>query len=258
MEFSTTHVVPEAGLASWPAPDPARAQGPLLPGRLEVQLLEWNGVWAHVRCSNGWTAWVDGRLLVARVMPLQPPPPQAGPTLLAPAPQPPVPPAPVPPAPVPPAPPPPSAGFGGGAGFLSSASAVGVGPLTLGGAALVLIAGFLPWYSFTGGGLTAWDLPVAFLLTGEDQLRSFKVGLALSASVAVVALPLVTRRPPPDRRLVPAAAATAAAAALVALVRLVVEDGPKPDVGVGLLLTVGGAVLIALEWRRGRTGPAAP
>ncbi|GGW12898.1 hypothetical protein GCM10018980_06450 [Streptomyces capoamus] len=34
---------------------------PLLP----VQLVERRGDWGHIRCANGWAAWVDGRLLVA-------------------------------------------------------------------------------------------------------------------------------------------------------------------------------------------------
>jgi hypothetical protein len=32
---------------------------------LPVQLLERRGDWGHVLCSNGWSAWVDGRLLIA-------------------------------------------------------------------------------------------------------------------------------------------------------------------------------------------------
>ena len=42
-------------------PDLSR-RGPLDPG-LGVQLVGWWGEWAHIRCSNGWEAWVNGRLL---------------------------------------------------------------------------------------------------------------------------------------------------------------------------------------------------
>ncbi|MFH9352596.1 hypothetical protein [Kitasatospora sp. NPDC017646] len=71
--FRPTHVAPPDGLATWTAPDPARPStrlDPLLP----VRLIARQGDWAQVLCSNGWTAWVDGRLLVA----LPQPPPAAG------------------------------------------------------------------------------------------------------------------------------------------------------------------------------------
>ncbi|MEU3980719.1 hypothetical protein AB0F77_11495 [Streptomyces sp. NPDC026672] len=68
--FRPTHVVPGSGLPAWEAPDPARPTVPLDP-LLPVQLLERSGDWGHVRCANGWAAWVDGRLLVA--VPQDPP-----------------------------------------------------------------------------------------------------------------------------------------------------------------------------------------
>lgn len=63
-EFRPTHVVPPDGLAAWEAPDAARPTDPL-DALLPVQLLDRRGDWAHVACSNGWAAWVDGRLLVS-------------------------------------------------------------------------------------------------------------------------------------------------------------------------------------------------
>ncbi|MGC0333894.1 hypothetical protein RKD23_006884 [Streptomyces sp. SAI-170] len=68
--FRPTHVVPGDGMPAWEAPDPARPTVPLDP-LLPVQLLERSGDWGHVLCSNGWSAWVDGRLLV--VVPQDPP-----------------------------------------------------------------------------------------------------------------------------------------------------------------------------------------
>ncbi|MFD8226237.1 hypothetical protein ACFV16_18925, partial [Streptomyces massasporeus] len=68
--FRPTHVVPQHGMPAWEAPDPSRPTvdlDPLLP----VQLLERQGDWGHVLCFNGWSAWVDGRRLVA--VPLDPP-----------------------------------------------------------------------------------------------------------------------------------------------------------------------------------------
>ncbi|WP_063752550.1 hypothetical protein [Streptomyces sp. NRRL S-350] len=71
--FRPTHVAPPGGLASWAAPDPARPSAGL-DALLPLQLLGRQGDWAQVLCSNGWSTWVDGRLLVA----LPQPPPAAG------------------------------------------------------------------------------------------------------------------------------------------------------------------------------------
>ncbi|MFJ3670949.1 hypothetical protein ACIPSE_31255 [Streptomyces sp. NPDC090106] len=68
--FRPTHVVPAHGMPAWEAPDPARPAVPLDP-LLPVQLLELRGDWGHVLCANGWSAWVDGRYLVA--VPQDPP-----------------------------------------------------------------------------------------------------------------------------------------------------------------------------------------
>ncbi|MEU3845040.1 hypothetical protein AB0E88_34040 [Streptomyces sp. NPDC028635] len=68
--FAPTHVVPQGGMPAWEAPDPDRPTVPL-DALLPVQLAERRGDWAHVVCSNGWSAWVDGRLLVA--VPQDPP-----------------------------------------------------------------------------------------------------------------------------------------------------------------------------------------
>ncbi|MEU2284144.1 hypothetical protein ABZ614_19745 [Streptomyces sp. NPDC013178] len=68
--FRPTHVVPQRGMPSWEAPDPARPSVPLDP-LLPVRLVERHGDWGHVLCANGWSAWVDGRHLVA--VPQDPP-----------------------------------------------------------------------------------------------------------------------------------------------------------------------------------------
>ncbi|CAL9336261.1 hypothetical protein [Streptomyces sp. enrichment culture] len=63
-DFRPTHVVPRHGMPAWDTPGTARPTVPLDPF-LPVQLLERMGDWARVLCSNGWSAWVDGRLLVS-------------------------------------------------------------------------------------------------------------------------------------------------------------------------------------------------
>ncbi|MFE2015555.1 hypothetical protein [Streptomyces sp. NPDC059491] len=62
-DFRPTHVVPRDGLAAWEATDPGVPTSPL-DAFLPVRLEERTGDWGRVLCSNGWTAWVDARLLV--------------------------------------------------------------------------------------------------------------------------------------------------------------------------------------------------
>jgi hypothetical protein len=68
--FHPTHVVPQAGMPAWEAPDPARPTVPL-DALLPVRLVDRRGDWGHIVCANGWSAWVDGRLLIA--VPREPP-----------------------------------------------------------------------------------------------------------------------------------------------------------------------------------------
>ncbi|MFD9218967.1 hypothetical protein ACFWDI_02770 [Streptomyces sp. NPDC060064] len=69
-DFSPTHVVPQGGLPAWEAPDVSRPTEPLDP-LLPVRLVDRRGDWGRILCANGWSAWVDGRLLVA--VPHEPP-----------------------------------------------------------------------------------------------------------------------------------------------------------------------------------------
>ncbi|WP_128378250.1 hypothetical protein [Streptomyces cavernae] len=68
--FHPTHVVPREGMPAWEAPDPSRPTVPL-DALLPVELVERRGDWGRILCANGWSAWVDGRLLVA--VPQDPP-----------------------------------------------------------------------------------------------------------------------------------------------------------------------------------------
>ncbi|WP_413470921.1 hypothetical protein [Streptomyces peucetius] len=72
-DFRPTHVVPQAGMPAWEAPDVSRPTTPLDP-LLPVQLAERRGDWGRIVCANNWSAWVDGRLLV----PVPQEPPAAG------------------------------------------------------------------------------------------------------------------------------------------------------------------------------------
>ncbi|MEV6755377.1 hypothetical protein [Streptomyces sp. NPDC051214] len=63
-DFRPTHVVPQDGLSAWEAPDVNRPTAPL-DALLPVQLVDRLGDWARIVCANDWSAWVDGRLLIA-------------------------------------------------------------------------------------------------------------------------------------------------------------------------------------------------
>lgn len=62
--FRPTHRVPAGGMRSWPKPDATLAEGPSIDAGVEVAAVARQGDWAHVVCSNGWSAWVNGRALV--------------------------------------------------------------------------------------------------------------------------------------------------------------------------------------------------
>ena len=58
-----THSVPPQGLRAWGAPDPAGPVVATLAPGLPIQVSEVRGAWARVICSNGWTGWIDGRII---------------------------------------------------------------------------------------------------------------------------------------------------------------------------------------------------
>lgn len=63
--WTPTHKVPMQGMTAWAKPDPQAAQLARLDPGLDLEVVERFGDWAHVRASNGWMGWVDGRALQA-------------------------------------------------------------------------------------------------------------------------------------------------------------------------------------------------
>ena len=62
--YEATHAVPPTGLPAWPVPDGTGPPAAVLDPGLDVEVFERRADWAHIRCSNGWEAWIDGRDLV--------------------------------------------------------------------------------------------------------------------------------------------------------------------------------------------------
>ncbi|MDP1793352.1 MAG: hypothetical protein Q8K63_04360 [Acidimicrobiales bacterium] len=230
MSFSASHTIPSSGLQTFPSPDPALPEGPRLEAGLEVEVLERLGDWARIACSNGWECWVNGTALAERYAPPPPPAPVA------------------PPAPSgPPTTPPPliaTAPRVRDTSPLAVALEYGIGPFALGGAALVAASSFFSWYSVIGIGISAWDIPVTFLLNGSDSRGGgFKLGLLVLASAAVVLVPLMMRKR--DTRFVMGGGIAAGVCVALAAFRLVSTDGLS--LGFGLVVSAAGGALILYE-----------
>jgi len=63
MGWAPTHLAAAGGQQSWDQPDSARPMTPLA-GSLDLRVVQLIGDWAQVVASNGWTGWVDARLLI--------------------------------------------------------------------------------------------------------------------------------------------------------------------------------------------------
>jgi hypothetical protein len=196
-EYRQTHVVPTEGLPAWAGPDGSAAPAADLDPGLDVMLLEQRAEWAHVRCSNGWEAWVDARRLVASA-----PAPATAPTPAPPPPAatPPPPPqtAPTPTTPPPPTPTetgPPSAAWGtpgaavpAGVPRPSPGFQIGAGPIVaLVGGLLYFIASWLSWLRFAFSGTTsvtqsfsAYDIPAHFLLDSRSESGGLSLGIVIA------------------------------------------------------------------------------
>jgi hypothetical protein len=117
---------------------------------------------------------------------------------------------------------------------------VGVGFYGLLGAVLVIAGGLLPWLSTGKKTLSAWSIPVLALVPGAP-LAGPPIGAILLVAVLAL-LPYVIRRPLPVlvRLLLAGVAINAAVTILVGVVRA----GPQVSLGLGVLLTLAGGVLL--------------
>ena len=154
--FQPSHTAPDRGMAAWEQPDATRPAVAQLDPWLPVRVREQSGAWSRVECANGWSAWVDGRLL----MPVQ----RTVPTTARPLQD------------------------------LKRMPAATVTPMALAGAALVLLGSVLPWWTLGGSHSNAWDIPIGPLLRGTGTDAGLKTGVLLLV-VVLVGLPLLLQRP---------------------------------------------------------------
>ena len=215
-DYTQTHVVPTEGLPAWNQPDGSGPPAASLDPGLDVQVTESRGGWAHIRCSNGWEAWVDGRRLVesqpapAPAAPTPPPPtppPQPAPTP-APSPAAPPPTQPVPQAAPPTQPSPPSAVWAAPRAAAGAPPRAGggfrIGPgqiVALAGGLVFLVSSWLEWLhvSVSVGGqsfsqsYSAYEVPAHFLLDSESDQGGLNLGILIAFfGVACIAAALVS------------------------------------------------------------------
>jgi hypothetical protein len=65
--WAPSHAVPAGGMAAWATPDGSQPAVATLDPALPVQVIEQHNGWAHIVCSNGWEAWVNGGQLTPGV-----------------------------------------------------------------------------------------------------------------------------------------------------------------------------------------------
>ncbi len=125
-------------------------------------------------------------------------------------------------------------------------------PMSVLAGAAIFGGGLLPWWTIPGDSISAWDIPAMFLIS-ESTGDGLKVGPLLLVGMLML-LPLLTKKPLPHiaQALVAAMAINASG---LAIVRGLSND---VGIGVGLLITLAGGVLVGFGWFQGRRAVAAP
>jgi hypothetical protein len=266
-EMTATHLVPDAGIDTWSDPDPAKPADNRIEGGQPVEVIEETTGWAHVRCTNGWEAWVDAAKLVALTTPGFVPTHRVGASGTDARARPDV--AEAVAARLDPGLPVAVVNTWGGwskvrceneweawvdtnglvagtaPGAVGAAASGPVSPLAVwlpvGGAALAILGGFLDWFPLT----SAWDLGFIGLFTHDPAdlaSNDFSAGLVLLLCIAA-ALPLVTGRTL-SRGWALVVAGVATNTALMGLF-LYLDLGEGISIKIGLILTLLGALAMA-------------
>ncbi len=186
---------------------------------------EERGAWAEVLCSNGWSAWVDGRRLVGIGAPATSPPP-SGPT---------------------------PAGAQPGASLdLETVKRLATPPVV--GAAVLVLGTLLPWTRSDFGSGSAFDVPLSILwsTTASSGIKLGVLLLLLGLAGGVVASLADVQR---FRVVVGGVAALCIVVFVIQLQRALSGSSLNVGdvVGFGVLVALAGAIALAvapLVWQR--------
>jgi hypothetical protein len=176
-DFTATHAAPDGGLRAWAAPDPSQQPITTIQARVEMIVLEQLGDWAHIECSNGWSAWVDARKLVAQHAPAPTPPPATSE----------------------PSPRPAAATTANAVAEFLARPVMTVGERSLVvqdliPAAGIILGALLSWFRIKHGpSSNSFDVPLLFLLDYKTRARTLKLGWLLLVAAGVSVAPLEKR-----------------------------------------------------------------
>ncbi len=208
--------MPATGVDAWTSPDPSCAPAARLDPWLEVTVTSTWGDWAQIQCSNGWSAWVDGRVLVPRTARAEAP--VEAPVEVAAAPPP---------------------------GVSHWAARARAQWAALVGAALVVLGSVLPWMEIGGQSADGTDVPLEFLLSYKST-----TDLGLDLGVVVLALGVagaIATLVAPDARWRGVIGCAAVAVALVYVAQVAAMLNAASSAGrPSLLSTVGFGVWITI------------
>ena len=239
--FEPTHAIPAKGARAWADPDGTVPPVARFDGGEAVQVVEQRADWARVRRADGFTGWVDARQLVEApaVQPMPEPVTQAvaepepvvvsenalteATAAVS---------APVPVSELAP--------VAAAAPATDGIDVNGVSIVTLLGAVAIAAGSFLDWWSVGSVGLSAFDIPLEYVITGKAS-DGFKLGPVLIALAIVIALPVVIGRAYPYMVGMLLGGIVIALAGVVA-VRGVSQD-PSIYPAVGMILALGGGAM---------------
>ena len=218
--------IPAAGIATFETPSPNQPPGARLEGGLEVTVAaQHRDGWAQVVCSNGWKAWVDGRLLDQRA---------------------------------------PLSFANASAAARSAAAQIRALPdlytrwLPLAGAVVAFVGSLLAWVSVSAFGFgvseSSWNLSFFYLFWANTNAFPH-VGLVMlipvGMVVAYVVAPLTMNRPV-ARELQFAGGAALAGMGLLFLVRFLTSHPAGLGLGAGPFVTLAGGVAVLVAHIRTR------
>lgn len=218
--FQPTHTVPAGGAPTWPAADPTRPQGPDLAPGTPVVVAERVGDWARIVCANGFTAWVDSRVLVAGT----PTPTPTSPTS--------------------------SAALDARVAQLEGMDFSFSKPML--GAGLILLGGIMSWARADAITYSGFNVSVMALLDNDQTIKTgmLSVGLLMIVAAGAAVVGLVVPGREVLRRIAGFGAVAVAVLFTLQLLRLIGDNPGSPSLlktlGFGVPVTLAGGLLAAL------------